>query len=526
MEYITALFGPTSGSNESKEVSNKLSNKEGKDTSTSILSDSGLEKIASLLNTQTYYSHEVCENLLSKGSIFPKANEIAFYQNTITKLRNMEDKEKMNEHIKDFVACEKRCAFFFEEKNSLESLEEDTFGQLIFQHHALKIFNHIPFFVMLVSYMKIYFVPIVSVVLPFLMYFLPYLLVKYVWKLPISFEMYQEIMGKMWSFSMDMSPDKILQNLLTVFTLGQSMYQPIQNAFHLHTIHKNIHGLGTAIYDLMNSVEKIQALLKKSGISFHISKLTLPEKDAHRAFIEILEQPSRLLAVSKDIAKLDILWAISQNVDFEKVTFYASEKPFFKGTNIVDMNLEKGAKGSTINILENNNHFLLSGPNGGGKSSFLRGLLQTVVLSQAFGYSIAKNVEISPFDFILSGLHIVDNPGKQSLFEKEIIFARDVLYHNNPKYKGFVVFDEIFHSTNPPDGIRTSQLFLQKLWSYSHMCSIVSTHVFEIIETAPAQIQKICVKAVRTESGMKYDYCISEGICKESSVDEIWKKEW
>ena len=126
----------------------------------------------------------------------------------------------------------------------------------------------------------------------------------------------------------------------------------------------------------------------------------------------------------------------------------------------------------------------------------------------------------------MSGLHIVDNPGKQSLFEKEILFARDVLYHNNPNYKGFVVFDEIFHSTNPPDGIRTSKLFLDKLWSFSHFASIISTHVFEIIESAPDSIQRICVKATKKEDGMDYSYCISEGICKESSVDEIWKKSW
>ena len=75
----------------------------------------------------------------------------------------------MNNYMKEFVECEKRCTFFFEQKNSLESLEEDTFGQLIFQHTSLKIFNHIPFFIMLLSYMKIYFVPIVSVILPFLM---------------------------------------------------------------------------------------------------------------------------------------------------------------------------------------------------------------------------------------------------------------------------------------------------------------------------------------------------------------------
>ena len=495
---------------------------------TSILNDSGLEKITHVLNTKSYYSEEVCESILSKGAHFPKTNEILFHQNTITNLRNfsIEETAEMNSYLEEFVSCEKRCTFFFEEKNSLDSLEEDTFGQLIFQHSEFKILNHIPFLIMLITYMKIFFVPFMSVIFPLFAYFLPYLLIKYVWKMPIPYKMYQDIMGKMWSFSLDMSPQKMLQNLFTLFTLAQSMYQPIQNAFHLYTIHTNIYELGNAIYDFKSCTSKIQSLLEKNHIQFHISDcLNLPDNDSHRTFIEILEQPHRLWLISKDIAKLDVLWAVSQNSDFTKVNLYSSTTPFFHANGIVDINLEKGF-GSSITIANNKNHYLLSGPNGGGKSSFLRGMLQTVVLSQSFGYSVAKDVEMSPFDFILSGLHIVDNPGKQSLFEKEILFARDVLYNNNPEFKGFVVFDEIFHSTNPPDGIRTSKLFLDKLWSFSHFASIISTHVFEIIETAPESIQRICVNATKEEDGMHYSYCISEGICKESSVDEIWKKTW
>jgi len=498
----------------------------------SILNDSGLEKIASLLQTKTYYSNEICENQLTKGSHFPKSNEIIFSQNIISKFRTLseEDTVKMNIYINEFVECEKACTFFFEEKNSLDSLEKDTFGQLIFQHNELKILNHIPFFIMLITYMKIFFVPFMSVFFPILAYFIPYLLIKYVWKMPIPYEMYQNIMGKMWSFSLsELTPQKLLQNLFTIFTLGQSMYQPIQNAFHLHTIHTNIYTLGNAIYNYKTIVNSIETLLKENNIKFHISNSLeqLPENDPHRVFIELLDQPHRLLLTSKDMSKLELLWAISQNSDFSKVSLYNSTTPYFTANHIVDINLDKETRiGSSITIEEKYNHFLLSGPNGGGKSSFLRGLLQTVVLAQTFGYSTAKDVHMSPFDFILSGLHIVDNPGKQSLFEKEVLFARDVLYNNNPNYKGFVVFDEIFHSTNPPDGIRTSKLFLEKLWSFSHFASIISTHVFEIIETAPETIQRICVKASRDEKGIHYEYALSEGICKTSSVDEIWKKTW
>ena len=67
---------------------------------------------------------------------------------------------------------------------------------------------------------------------------------------------------------------------------------------------------------------------------------------------------------------------------------------------------------------------------------------------------------------------------------------------------------------------------LNTLWSFNHMCSIISTHVFDIIEQSPKEIRKICVNAKKNDGILVYDYCISEGICKESSVEQIWKKEW
>lgn len=498
----------------------------------SILKDSGLVYINTILDTKLYYSKELSCSMINSSSRFPNKSAIVQNQTIISKFRTFDicDKEKFHSLLNDFMNCEEEAKFFYEEEKSLDSLEKDTFGQLIFQNEYFKTFNFIPFLVLFISYLKIFFVPLVSVIFPIIAYFLPYLLIKYVWGMPITFDMYKQIMGNMWNFSWEMSLQKMLQNGFTLFTIAQSMYQPIQNAMHLYTIHSNISNLGNSIYKFKSVIEEIKLLLIKYNINYNISKTLddLPTlNDTHRCFVEVLEQRSRLLYVSKDMAKLEVLWKIANNKDFNKTTFYESSTPYFKSDYIVDINLnEKSRIPSSLIIDNKSQHYLLSGPNGGGKSSFLRGVLQTILLSQTFGYCIGNNVSMSIFDFIFSGLHIVDNPGAESLFEKEILFARDILYHNNPNYKGFVVFDEIFHSTNPPDGIKTSQRFLNKLWSLNHMSSIVSTHVFEIIEQSPESIKKICVNASKLNEELIYDYFVSEGICKTSSVEKIWKKDF
>ena len=358
--------------------------------------------------------------------------------------------------------------------------------------------------------------------MPILAYFLPYLLIKYVWKLPMNFSFYQKIMGQMWDFSFK-SPEKILQNIFTIFTFLQSMYQPVQNGLHLYKIDSTIKQLGTSIYNFFNVVSDIK---NKVNDIFKISHYVDFESfDVRKNFIFILENKYYLNIISSEIAKLEILYKISKDSRFKFVELFSSKTPYFKGKQIYDINLLNGVK-SDFNINESSNHYLLTGPNGGGKSSFLRAILQTILFSQTFGYAIGDSIELSPFDYILSGLHIEDNPGKKSLFEKEINFAREVLYFNNPEYKGLVLFDEIFHSTNPPDCIKTSNRFLNTLWSFKHMSSIVSSHVFEIIEQSPESVKKICVSASIKDDELIYNYKVEDGICKISSVTEIWSKEF
>ena len=495
-----------------------------------ILNDSGLVNVHSILNLKTHFAKEHIESFITKQSTFPSVKKIIENQQIITELRNLNEPStnSINTLVATLVQNEKDLQFFFDKDNSLETLEKDTFGQLLFQHYDFKILNTYPFLIMILSYIKIYFIPIISITIPFLMYFLPYLLIKYVWNLPMTYEMYQNIMGQMVSLSFDGSIEKMLQNDFTIFKICKSMYQPIQNALHLNKINTTICDLGKSLYTYYSNIELLNTLLEKNNVSFKINNVLEPfcnSTDYRKNFAHILDNSSYLYIVSYDLSKFETLLNISNSKRFIKVQLYQSETPYLNMKNCVDINLnENNCIGSDFKIDLESNHFLLSGPNGGGKSSFLRGVLQSVLFSQSFGYAIGESAEICVFDYIFSGLHIQDIPGEKSLFEKEICFARDVLCFSEPKYKGLVLFDEIFHSTNPPDGIKTAKKFLEKLYTYKHISSIVSTHVFEIIESAPEFVKRICVNAHIEDETLIYDYKLSNGICKTSSVTEIWKK--
>ena len=72
-------------------------------------------------------------------------------------------------------------------------------------------------------------------------------------------------------------------------------------------------------------------------------------------------------------------------------------------------------------------HAILTGPNRGGKSSFLRGVLMNVVVAHCFGAAFATKAQMTPFTWIADGMRLDDTPGKQSMFEREVAFGSAVL---------------------------------------------------------------------------------------------------
>lgn len=151
-------------------------------------------------------------------------------------------------------------------------------------------------------------------------------------------------------------------------------------------------------------------------------------------------------------------------------------------------------------------------------------------MAQTFGIGFTTaegSFKLRPFDWIATGLRLEDRPGSTSMFESEVEFAIQILRRarQEPDKIGFVLFDELFHSTNPPDGARTADIFLQKLWKTSNTATFISTHVFDLAKKAEKRIQRLCVPAYPKEDGsLHFTYTLKKGICTVSSVDEILKE--
>ena len=55
--------------------------------------------------------------------------------------------------------------------------------------------------------------------------------------------------------------------------------------------------------------------------------------------------------------------------------------------------------------------------------------------------------------------------------------------------------------------------------------SVISTHLFELVDNCDKNIQKLCCPAhIDKEGNIHFEYSLKMGICKVSSVDELLKK--
>ena len=250
-------------------------------------------------------------------------------------------------------------------------------------------------------------------------------------------------------------------------------------------------------------------------------------EDVHRTFATFWDHPYRLQFALQFIGDCEVVYRLAKNPALAPVEYLSGKKPYLVITEGVDPFLSE-SKPFSLSLTKLNHHAILTGPNRGGKSSVLRSTLLQVVFAQTFGVAFHRgSMRLRPFDWIATGLRLEDRPGSMSMFESEVDFALAILQRakQTPNAMGFVLFDELFHSTNPPDGARTADLFLQRLWKTSNTASFISTHVFDLAKKSHSTVQKLCVPAFMKENGsLHFTYTLQKGICEVSSVDEILKE--
>lgn len=407
-----------------------------------------------------------------------------------------------------------------------EDWEKAGKGQILYTQEWAKPLNEVPYVLPATAFFKVFLVPLFAILLPVAMFFLPYFISRYMFGVNMSFDEYKQALGLIWSsgqWSLSGGSGwdqlrKLFQYGWFLFGIGQNIYQPIQQALHIRVIQKTMLQKGEILQQFFKEASALCSVLSIRDFSSEI-----PTDEPLRLYAYVREHPLLIQLLLRQVATAELNWALATCPNLCFVEYVGGTQPFCEIRTFCDPSISDGVM-SDFKISSGSAHCIVTGPNKGGKSSSLRAILLNIWLAQTLGVAFADSMRLRPFEWIESGLRIADTPGQRSLFERELLFAKRVLERSQTGSVGFVVFDELFHSTNPPDGERTARLFLEELWKRPAICSLVSTHVFALVNTSPKQVQRLCVPAQVTETAINYSFHLSPGLCTVSSVGELYKE--
>lgn len=411
------------------------------------------------------------------------------------------------------------------------TVESDSFEQILFSHYeSLRILNTMPFLLLAVALYKQFVIPALAILSPLLIVIGPYLALRYWYKTPISASQYTRIMMDKMGLHSDMNLKQVAQMGLTAFTFLQSIYQPVQNAIHISKIDKDIVQKGGTVQKIAVLYAQIRNLLPEHLRPKHpLMEALQGASDSRTHFALAWDQPFLMKYTWSCIGECEVLFRLAES-PLQAPRFVSAVAA--TAARASPCLILRGATDPFLSAAEpfslhfhGKQHALLTGPNRGGKSSTLRTTLLAVLLAQTVGVSCFQDrMILRPFHWMATGLRLEDRPGTASMFESEVEFAHKIIRRAamRPSQTGLVLFDELFHSTNPPDGKRTAEIFLQQLWRCPNVASFISTHVFALVEAAPTTIQRLCTYAFRDETGdLHLTYRLQPGLCTESTVDAI-----
>ncbi|KAA8548891.1 hypothetical protein F0562_000575 [Nyssa sinensis] len=183
-------------------------------------------------------------------------------------------------------------------------------------------------------------------------------------------------------------------------------------------------------------------------------------------------------------------------------------------------------QGSAVqNTVDMQSLFLLTGPNGGGKSSLLRSICAAALLGICGFMVPAESALIPHFDSIMLHMKSYDSPadGKSS-FQIEMSEIRSLI--TGATSRSLVLVDEICRGTETAKGTCIAGSIVETLDKVGCL-GIVSSHLHGIFNL-PLTTKNIVYKAMGTEyidGQTRPTWKLIDGICKESLAFETAQKE-
>ena len=160
---------------------------------------------------------------------------------------------------------------------------------------------------------------------------------------------------------------------------------------------------------------------------------------------------------------------------------------------------------------------ILTGPNMGGKSTFMRQTALIALLAYLGSYVPAKSARIGPLDAIYTRIGASDDlAGGQSTFMVEMAETAAILRQATPH--SLVLMDEVGRGTSTFDGLALAAAIAAQLHDRNRALTLFATHYFELTDMVQRhpQAANVHVGAAETPQGIVFLHEVREGPASRS----------
>ena len=160
---------------------------------------------------------------------------------------------------------------------------------------------------------------------------------------------------------------------------------------------------------------------------------------------------------------------------------------------------------------------LITGPNMGGKSTYMRQVAIIVLLAHCGSFVPAARARLGPVDQIFTRIGAADDlAGGRSTFMVEMTEAAYILHHATPK--SLVLMDEIGRGTSTYDGLALAGAIARHLVEKSRCYALFATHYFELTELAVRfkEVSNVHFDAVEHKDHIVFLHSVEEGPANQS----------
>ena len=227
-----------------------------------------------------------------------------------------------------------------------------------------------------------------------------------------------------------------------------------------------------------------------------------------------------LANIAGKIAAIDVLQCfatVARKRNWIKPTMSGGESIYIKQSRHPVLEQNHGFVANDIIMDKKNRFLLITGPNMGGKSTYLRSAALISILAQSGSYVPAEYAKLGLVDRIFTRVGASDDLKRgRSTFMMEMIEVAHIL--RKATNKSLVLLDEIGRGTSTFDGLSIAWSVTEDICNRVQCRTLFATHYHQLVglENDIDILKNIHVQVSHVDGKLKFLHTIADGPCDDS----------